>query len=693
MVPFLFTIHNHQPVGNFSHVFKRAFSDCYDPFLKMMSAYENVKFSIHYSGSLLEWIEQNRPEHIEIIQILVKKGQAEILGGGFMEPILTSIPYRDAKAQIGSYLDHLEGLFQTRPKGIWIAERVWDPSLPVLFNELGVEFTLVDDSHFRYAGISEKEAWGPHIAEREGKTVLIFPIDKNLRYKIPFSEPEETISYITKRAEETPDFVACYGDDGEKFGLWPDTKEWVFDKGWLNRFLKTLSASEKVKTIHFADYLKNAKPRARIFMPPASYEEMMEWALPPKLGENIEDLKKQLKKKDNYPDIAPFIRGGHWDMFLTKYEESNRMQKRMLLASDRIAKIKNPPEKAIKALHRSQCNCAYWHGVFGGLYINYLRDALYRQIMEAESLAGLGKELSIEQLDYDKDGHEEIIVSSPDINLIVSPRKGGSILSIEYPEKRFALGNVLSRRRETYHRKLKELKNDGPETDAPATIHDIVKVKEDGLEKRLVYDRFPRVNLQDHIIPKTLALEEIESEQTLELADLPDTPYDVIEISANEIIMKKETLCQEVLLVIQKKLTFKKGHKGFSAEYDIISEGKQKLDVLFAVEWNLTLLDGMDPDRHYLINKKMPYDPAIGQSGTHIDVSQLSMVDRKYKFKLTISPSHPQKVCRFPIETVSQSEEGFEKTYQGSAIWFASPLKLGPGEKFNLKLDFSLQNL
>jgi len=39
------------------------------------------------------------------------------------------------------------------------------------------------------------------------------------------------------------------------------------------------------------------------------------------------------------------------------------------------------------ALWRAQCNCPYWHGVFGGLYLNYLRYAVWHNLIEAERLA------------------------------------------------------------------------------------------------------------------------------------------------------------------------------------------------------------------------------------------------------------------------------------------------------------------
>jgi alpha-amylase len=43
--------------------------------------------------------------------------------------------------------------------------------------------------------------------------------------------------------------------------------------------------------------------------------------------------------------------------------------------------------EARRELYRGQCNCSYWHGVFGGLYLGHLRFAVYKHLLAAERLA------------------------------------------------------------------------------------------------------------------------------------------------------------------------------------------------------------------------------------------------------------------------------------------------------------------
>ncbi|MBM3285668.1 MAG: hypothetical protein FJY81_07320, partial [Candidatus Aminicenantes bacterium] len=89
---FLFGVHNHQPVGNFPSVFKKAFRDCYGPFLEAMAAHPGFKFILHFSGPLWEYMESREKDCWAMIKGMVERGQAELLGGAFYEPVLAVIP-------------------------------------------------------------------------------------------------------------------------------------------------------------------------------------------------------------------------------------------------------------------------------------------------------------------------------------------------------------------------------------------------------------------------------------------------------------------------------------------------------------------------------------------------------------------------------------------------------------------------
>ena len=110
-VRLVLALHNHQPVGNFDGVFEAAYQDSYRPFLEILGDYPQLKISLHTSGSLMEWLVDHHPEYIDQLKEFVARGQVEILGGPFYEPILACIPRRDRIGQIRAYSRFLEQVF------------------------------------------------------------------------------------------------------------------------------------------------------------------------------------------------------------------------------------------------------------------------------------------------------------------------------------------------------------------------------------------------------------------------------------------------------------------------------------------------------------------------------------------------------------------------------------------------------
>src|ERR1700680_1332114 len=105
-----------------------------------------------------------------------------MVGGGFYEPILISIPAADQRVQIIRLADYLEHHFGERPTGAWLAERVWEPQLASALAEANVGYTVLDDIHFLSAGFEQEALSAEYIGENQGKTIRIIPGQKSLRY-------------------------------------------------------------------------------------------------------------------------------------------------------------------------------------------------------------------------------------------------------------------------------------------------------------------------------------------------------------------------------------------------------------------------------------------------------------------------------------------------------------------------------
>jgi len=258
---FLFGIHNHQPVGNFDEVVDDAIVRAYHPFLHAIAETGGgLSLTVHCSGGLLATLKERARPTFDLLGRLAVDGQVELLTGGFYEPILALLPDWDKIGQIQALTQFIKTSFGVTARGMWLAERIWEPQLPRVLREAGVEFVLVDDSHFALAGLDPETLGGYYLTEEQGASVAVFPINQRLRYLVPFSDPAESVRYLESRRGAG---AVTMVDDGEKFGAWPGTDRLVYGERWLARFLDTLRATPWLRVSTFSRRRGGAARRAR----------------------------------------------------------------------------------------------------------------------------------------------------------------------------------------------------------------------------------------------------------------------------------------------------------------------------------------------------------------------------------------------------------------------------------------------
>ena len=195
-------LHNHQPVGNFPWVFEQVYDEAYLPMIEALERHPKVRLSLHYTGSLIDWIEEAHPEFLQRVAKLAQRKQVEIVSGGYYEPILPSIPDSDKIGQIRRLTQRISHDFGVKASGMWIAERVWEPGLPRLIREAGIEWTILDDVHFKNVGLEDSDLYGYYATEDQSPALKVFATSKAMRYTIPWRPVGETIE--TLRSLATP---------------------------------------------------------------------------------------------------------------------------------------------------------------------------------------------------------------------------------------------------------------------------------------------------------------------------------------------------------------------------------------------------------------------------------------------------------------------------------------------------------
>ncbi len=685
-------VHAHQPVGNFDDVLERAYQRSYLPFLECLARHRQVRVGLHYSGPLLEWIEQKRPEFFERLGELLDRSQAELVGGGFYEPILITIPPEDRFEQLRRMSDYLERKFGRRPSGAWLAERIWEPQLPATLGRAGVGYTLVDDTHFLASGFEPHQLHGCYVAEDCGATVKVIPGLKALRYLIPFRSVEETMEFLRGIASAHPGGLAAMGDDCEKFGVWPGTYDHCYRDAWLDRFFTALEAnSEWLATSTPGEYIAAHPPLGRAELPTAAYPEMMEWALPTEARQRFHAVQEEFALR---PDVQRFLRGGFWRSFLSKYAEANLLHKKMLYVSGKIrrlaAKRRGPTAarrlaEATTHLLRAQCNDAYWHGIFGGLYSPHLRTALWRELVRAEKLAdavehGRGSFAQVARLDFDADGREEVYVTSRQFAALLKPADGGTLAALDYRKNDVTLVNSIQRRPEAYHAGLREAAVG--EAHRVASIHEQTRVKEEGLERHLRYDRWPRHAFRLLLFEPRKTYADYEALRLEENAAFAAGVYDVVAASAERVELVREGALvarsadepASPNLRAVKAISFSESAEGFavSCALELAHRGPQPLRLHVGLEVVLNLLAANEPDRYL----EFGGDRHPLGWGAAVPASQLRVVDEWQGVAVTLEAPRASQFWIAPIETVSESEDGFERVYQGSQILAVWPAEL-----------------
>ena len=685
-------IHNHQPVGNLDHVFVQATDRAYEPMLEALERHPYVRLALHYSGSLLDWLKANRPEHLQRLGDLVARQQVELLTGGYYEPVLVAVPETDRVGQLGKMRDYLLRRFGVRANGAWIAERIWEPHLPKSLAECGVQYTVLDDTAFKMSGLNDGDLFGSYVTEEEGSALRVFANLMYLRYAIPWRPVETVIDWLRVQAEARPGGVAVSADDGEKFGLWPDTWEHCWgEERWIDRLFSALEKNSDWLNIRpLGEVAAEQLPLGRIYLPCGCYEEMMYWALPPDAFSRLGEVRQELKQGER-EDILRFVSGGGWRSFMGRYDEVNQMHKKMLWVSRKVHSLPEgkPKDRALDHTWSGQCSCGYWHGLFGGIYLFHIRVANYAHLIAAEQLADQAASedstwARIERGDLDADTNEEIILNTDRQVLVFKPSYGGALVEWDWRDRRYNLVNTMTRRQEGYHAALRRAAEQGRLfRSGQEEIPDGVKVKECDVHTRLFYDAYRRVALLDHFLQADTTPEDFYQAHYREQGDFLDQPYDAeVQAAGDEakLIMRREATVWAgkvpLPVRVEKQILARAASSQLQVRYRVSNLNDIPADLRFGVEFNWGIVGGDSP---YGYLKADSQRKGLGEFDGNDEITTLTVGSTLPDLagEVQVTTNRPANLWHFPLEAVSNSEAGYERVYQGTCtlLWWAMHLE------------------
>ncbi|MBY8988620.1 MAG: DUF1925 domain-containing protein, partial [Candidatus Lokiarchaeota archaeon] len=444
--------------------------------------------------------------------------------------------------------------------------------------------------------------------------------------------------------------------------------------------------------------------KSLIYLPTASYDKMEEWVLPTKERKIFEKIRKELKEDPKKRQEYLFLKGGFWRYYLVKYPESNNMHKKMLHVREKLIQIEKQANQFVdeerkqhflvniteawNEIYKSQCNDSYWHGLFGGVYLQFLRFSVYAHLINAEKIidqlnANLNSEenkyVSITLLDFNKNSRMDVIIESGLLNLYINPSDGGTIFELDYKPKSYNLLNTLTRWPEAYHD------------------------NEDNDEEEIMVDRYKRSMFRLRFIHKDSLLKLLESDRYKEHASFIDGVFKVVRSkkdkttaivelemdshikgpNSNEMYpcnIRKSIVVEESQVILKVNCKFEKVLGKEELLKDILESLYLGVDLPFffngdpdKFQWKINQEDSLNKRSDPLL-KPLEF---IGQ--------KFKAYDESYDLNLEISFNdvskttlNPKKISKFPIIAYAFTDEGYKEIYQGINIL----------PQFELKNDF-----
>ncbi|MEM0380722.1 MAG: alpha-amylase/4-alpha-glucanotransferase domain-containing protein [Desulfurococcaceae archaeon] len=638
---FIFLLHFHQPFGQLKWIMERIFENSYLLLLDIFKKYSDLKFTVHISGPLLLYFIKNHSDFLEELFKLSDIGSIEFVAGSIGEAVLPIIPVEDRIRQIKRYLVLFEEISGFKPRGLWLPERIWEPHLPSLLYETGIEYVFVDDSTLLKTGFDKSMSYYVWNVEDNDRVVKVFFIDAGIRYLLPWEHPDRVIDYLKSVRTNDESRVVVWGSDAEKFGEWmePERSKW-----WLEEFLNKMRfVRNEVLLTTPLEYLREHGVKGLIYLDTGSYDKMLEWSR------------------------------GFFRNFLVKYAESNNMHKKMLYVRNKAIKANILRNNIELEYLLTQCNDAYWHGLFGGIYLPHLRQAIYEKLIIIEKIAEdemnyfSDKSILIKTFDFDYDGVDELIVESKNINLYIDLTDGGTLFEydIKKPGLEHNLQDTMTRYPEPY-------------LDKP------------GFKP----DWYRRVSWRIHLWNSDTSIYDwINNTPFKDISDLAQAKHVISTInSTGEFVLRTigniyvfNNIVTQLLIEKYVKLI----NNGHIVKYVVTNIGSKnavgKLGLEYHVSWK--------------INRDFETKPVYVVDNTEKDIGETTVVYSKSIYLksvnypvIELNSNKSIETWISPLVSYSRTEKGFREIYQGLAVMFIENVDLKPGDRIETDIAWIIRD-
>ncbi len=662
---FLIGTHNHLPIGQPDFQTENIYQKALKPFLSSLYSFPALPAALYYSGQLLEWLEEHHPEFVMLLVEMVKRKQVEVLGGGYYDPVLSMIPANDRLGQLEKMTTFLRVKFENRPRGCWLPETVWEPCLASILRSSGLDFTFLEDTQFRLAGVEEGELMQPRLAEDQGKIVTVFPVSTMLSVLLERGEPKLVVDALKAAADTTRRKTAVMMMEGSRLGALAGPDAAGPAGGWLADLMRRVTeCTEWLEPTTPTRCLREAASSPRLYIPSSASSEMTLWALPPRRRKQYLEARKALENPDS------LLAGGYFRQFLSRYPEGELLYAKMMYTHVLVNQIRGDKYKkkaAQNELWKGQSNHAYWYGGNGGIYSNVLRKAVYSSLIEAEKITRATEIFapSIISVDFDMDNNAEHLYQGSELNGYIHLR-GGVLFELDFLPAAWNYLDTMARRDEGMSTRRRD---------------------------QCTVDSSPRRAFMDHFFAQDAGIEGFDAGTLSESGDFIDGLYEVADLNRSlpEVLLKRSgAAAQGCPAEIQKRFIFRP--RSIDVYYRLTNTGSGVLSARFGVEINLSLASrSPESGRIFLLEESQKSD--LPSERTERDgVTGLLVRDVLNGVSITLSSANEFLLWSLPVETATpHADDGVERIFQSYCFVPQWRLELEPGQSWENHLSVGFE--
>jgi hypothetical protein len=706
-----FLIHIHSSAAQSTSELDGLLDDVCFPLLEKIEEGTSVPLSLHISGPLLQYAVSQAPGLLSRLKQAVRDRRVEMVGGTFVDAVLSSIPPQDALGQMHFFSNFLESNLGRRPKGAWLSLAAWDPAVIGSLREADFHWTLVDGDSFQAVGIDPWDVHGHFTTERNGKAITVFPIDNGLSRSVTELDASALAASLRQLSArpQAPALVSL-ALDGRR----------LIESGHHTSLFACLRSNVHwLKSRLFSAALESVPSRGGVYLGQSAWSALAPWCRPVLAADFSE------QDRPHQPVI--------WHNSLARYPSANRIHKRMLRVSERvdtlrkalarqhkkgknISAAKRLLEKACVQLWRAQSHDVYWHGgpLHLGVYDPALRASTLRDLLATEKVVARllgGREPQAwdeKTADFDGDGNKELLVRTQTLQALIDTSSGGGLLELDLMEPGIALQTSFDPIHERYHDASSGTEVQlvtSEEADEPVTSID----EEASIEVVPALDRMSVGHLQrgafiDHFLGAETSLASFARGQYPELGSFAGEAYEVVGSgnhgAEGEVTLGRSGVVEQgedrALVRIEKRYSFDLEHPRLTLTHRIANRSREAASAWFGLEWTFGIPSGRPDtvklrvegtegrDEHCLSDGPVPFH----------GISWLEWEDPGSGLLVVLELDTAHDVWWMPVRTVSRGPEGWREDIQGNTLLFHKRTEVWGNEErlFELRLSFHTES-